>query len=80
MSSNGNSGGQHRQTHHRRADIKAGDVDNGAGEAGAAGDVFSHTALATVPLRRYRSLVGYSAVKSRRRLDGQHNLVLAISN
>jgi len=43
------------QTHHRWADVvftdrhqvrpvrPAGDVDNGAGEAGVAGDVFSHT-------------------------------------
>ena len=38
LSSNGGSEGQHRRTRHRRA----GDVDNGAG---AASDVFSHTAV-----------------------------------
>ena len=49
---NGGGGGQHRQTRHRWADVlqtsRAGDVDNGAGEADAAGesgDVFSHTVL-----------------------------------
>ena len=38
LSSNGNGGGQHRQTRHQRANVvftDTGDVDNGAGEAGA---------------------------------------------
>jgi len=55
LSSNGNGGGgeQQRQTRHRRADVgqtsPAGDVVNGAGEAGATGDVFSHTTVAQWP-------------------------------
>ena len=51
LSSNGGGGGQHTDAPPTgRADAVftdiislAGDVDNGAGEAGAAGDVFSHT-------------------------------------